>query len=139
MSRRPSSLDHILRPLQDLQSLLSVNCLFLKDDPTKVFTVKIPKSDNVSVLKEMIKAKKAPHLDDLAASDLILYKVSLSSTEVDARLKEDNADSKAKSAVTRIPLPPMKKLKEVFPEPLREDIVHVLFERHSPGTCSCHR
>jgi len=58
-------------------STLSLNCLLLDDDSTKVITVKIPESDNVSILKELVKEKKAPHLDHLAASDLILWKVRL--------------------------------------------------------------
>jgi len=55
-----------------LMSTLLLNCLLLNDDSTQVFTVKIPKTDNISILKELIKGKKAPHLDHLAASDLIL-------------------------------------------------------------------
>jgi len=50
-----SSLNRVSRPLQDLQSLLSVSCLLLGDDSTKAFTVKIPESENVSVLKKKIK------------------------------------------------------------------------------------
>ena len=59
-------------------STFALNCLLLNDDPKRqLLTVKIPESENVSILKELIKAKKAPHLDDLAASDLILWKVRL--------------------------------------------------------------
>jgi hypothetical protein len=39
-----------------------------------MFTVKVPKTDNVSILKSLIKKEKAPHLDHLAASDLDLWK-----------------------------------------------------------------
>jgi hypothetical protein len=59
-------------------SILSLNCLLVNDDSTQAFTVKIPKTDNISILKELIKGKKAPHLDRLAASNLILWKVKLS-------------------------------------------------------------
>jgi len=58
-------------------STFALNCLLLGDDTTKVFTVEIPETKNVSILKELIKEKKAPHLDHLAASDLILWKVRL--------------------------------------------------------------
>ena len=57
--------------------LTSLNCLLYDDDWTKTFSVKIPESENVSTLREMIKAKKAPRLDCLAASDLALWKVRL--------------------------------------------------------------
>ncbi len=56
-------------------STLSLNCYLLGDDSTKVFTVKVPESDNVSILKEMIREKKARHLAHLDASDLTLWKV----------------------------------------------------------------
>jgi hypothetical protein len=55
----------------------ALNCLLLNDAPTKVFTVKVPESENFSFLKKGIKEEKAPHLDNLAASDLILWKVRL--------------------------------------------------------------
>jgi len=82
-------------------SIFALNCLLFNDDPTKVFTVKVPESENVSILKELVKEKNAP-LDHLAASDLILYKISLSAAEVDSRLKEANTDSKANSADARL-------------------------------------
>jgi hypothetical protein len=56
-------------------STFALNCLLLNDDAEQVFTAKIHKSENVSVLKDLIKEKKSPHLDHLAASDLILWKV----------------------------------------------------------------
>lgn len=59
-------------------STTTLNCLLLNDDPTKVFTVEIPETKNVSVLKELIKEKKARQLAHLDASDLILWKVKLS-------------------------------------------------------------
>jgi len=52
-----------------------LNCFVLGDDEDKVFTVKVPKTDNVSILKDEIKKKKAPHLNHIAASDLDLWKV----------------------------------------------------------------
>ena len=127
-----------LKHLQDIKTveptqLLLVNCLSFKDEPTKAFSVRISKTDNVSILKKKIKEEKAPHLDHLAASDLILWKVSLPTVDVDS-----NTDSKATPAVTRIHLQPLEKLKEVFPEALQEDIVHIIFE-HGLSTCPCLR
>lgn len=49
-----------------------LNCLFHDDSKQQVFTVKISEFENVSILKKLIKEEKAPHLDHLAASDLIL-------------------------------------------------------------------
>ncbi len=56
-------------------STLSLNCLLLNDDSTQVFTVKILMTDNVSILKKLIKEEKTRHLAHLDASDLILWKV----------------------------------------------------------------
>jgi Crinkler effector protein N-terminal domain len=39
--------------------LLSLNCWIIGDDPDRVFTVKIPQTKNVSILKKLIKEKKA--------------------------------------------------------------------------------
>ncbi len=58
-------------------STYTLNSLLLSDDPTKVFTVKVLESENVSILKELIKAKKTRQLAHLDASDLILWKVRL--------------------------------------------------------------
>jgi Crinkler effector protein N-terminal domain len=118
-------------------STLTLNCLLLNDDSRKAFTVKIPESENVSVLKKKIKEENAPHFDHLAASDLSLYKASFPSAEVDALLEEATAGSKENFVVPRIPLQPLKKLKEVFPEPLQEDIVHIIF-KYGHGMCSRH-
>jgi hypothetical protein len=71
-------------------SILSLNCLLVNDDSTQVFTVKIPKTDNISILKKLIKEEKAPHLDHLAASDLILWKVRLS-TDFGLKFESDPA------------------------------------------------
>ena len=56
-------------------STLSLNCFLLGDDSTKVFTVKVPEFDNVSILKKIVKEEKARHLAHLDASDLTLWKV----------------------------------------------------------------
>ena len=48
-----------------------LNSLLLNDDPTKVFTLKVPESENVSFLKELIKVKKArqlAHLDPTSSA-----------------------------------------------------------------------
>jgi hypothetical protein len=131
-----------LKSLQDIQTvdptqLLSVNCLSFKDDPTKAFTVKVAKTDNISILKKKIKEEKARQLAHLDASDLILYKVSSSEAEVNSRLKEAKAE--ASSAVTSITLEPLEKVKDVFSEPLQESRIHIIFEHHSPGKSSRHR
>ncbi|KDR79311.1 hypothetical protein GALMADRAFT_1233107 [Galerina marginata CBS 339.88] len=56
--------------------LLSLNCFLLGDDSDRTFTVKIQKNEPVSLLRDLIKEKQAPHLNHVAASDLHLWNVS---------------------------------------------------------------
>ena len=63
-------------PVLDPTQLLSLNCFVLGDGPDRMFTVKILKTENVSILKDRIKEKKAPHLNHIAASDLDLWQVN---------------------------------------------------------------
>ena len=84
---------------------------------------------NVSILKELIKEKKARQLRVAHpdASDLILWKAPLPADDS----KDANTNAMEEPAATPIPLSPLKKLKEVFPGPLQEDLVHIVFE-HRP-------
>jgi hypothetical protein len=49
---------------------LCLNCFVDGDLPNHTFPVEILKSKNVGILKDLIKEKKAPYLDHVAASDL---------------------------------------------------------------------
>ena len=71
----------------------SLNCLVFGDN--KVFTVKVPKADNVSILKGEIKKEVAPHFDHVAAKDLEVYQVSL------------RADDNVVETLKNIPLEPL--------------------------------
>jgi len=63
-------------PALDPTQLLSLNCFVLGDGPDRMFTVKILKTENVSILKKSIKEEKAPHLNHIDASDLDLWQVN---------------------------------------------------------------
>jgi hypothetical protein len=66
-----------------------LNCLILGDELKRWFTVKIEETENVSILKKLIKKKKAPHFDHFAASDLDLFQVSIPiDDDADQRLNE---------------------------------------------------
>ena len=54
-----------------------LNCFVLDDKPNQTFTVEIVKAKSVSILKDLIKERKAPRLDHVAASDLDISQVSL--------------------------------------------------------------
>ena len=52
-----------------------LNCFVLGDKEDNVFTIEISKNKNFSILKKLIKEEKAPHLNHVAASDLITSKI----------------------------------------------------------------
>ena len=72
---------------------LSLNCLVLGDEPDKMLTIKIPKTEKVCILKKLIKEKKDPHLNHVAASDLDLWMVNLCLDELEAELVHVNLDT----------------------------------------------
>ena len=61
----------------DSTQLLSTNCFVLGDKLNEAFAVKVLRTDNVSILKKLVKEEKAPRLDYVAASELNLTQVSL--------------------------------------------------------------
>ena len=82
-----------------------------------MFTVKVPKSDNVSILKSLIKKEKAPHLNHVAASDLNLWKVDV---PID--------DLPTKNFLTDGPkLGSGELLLDVFPSELDIRLIHVTY------------
>jgi Crinkler effector protein N-terminal domain len=82
-----------------------------------VFTVKIPKTKNVSILKDRIKEKKAPHLDHHAASDLDLWNVSIP--------MDDDTKERLKNINNLELLKPLLPLSCVFPR-VEENHLHIL-------------
>jgi hypothetical protein len=111
-------------PLLDPTQLLSLNCFVLGDDLKKVFTVKINKTENVSILKDLIKEKKAPHLDHVDASDLNLWNVSIS--------MDDDVDERLKNVNNLEPLKPLLPLSQVFSR-VEESHLHILIQAPTNG------
>ena len=52
-------------------------CFIHGDSPAKVFNVQISRDRYISNLQELIKEKSKPLLDDIRATDLILYSVAI--------------------------------------------------------------
>jgi hypothetical protein len=104
--------------------LLCLNCFVDGDQPNQTFTVEVPKTKNVSILKDLIKEKKAPHLDHVAASDLDLFLVSKSFLIDDLASKQPPSNGS--------PLRPNKRLSSLFAGDLSDDDLHILVK--APGT-----
>ena len=68
--------------------MLSLTCYLLGDDVKRYFVVEIEETKAVSILKDLIKEKKAPHLDHVSASDLEIWKVDLSMLNLKKGLEE---------------------------------------------------
>jgi hypothetical protein len=106
----------------DPNQLRSLNCFVLGSRGDQVFTVEIPITKNVSILKKLIKEEKAPHLDHVASSDLELWKVSLSVDSLTQQLTVDEGLRK---------LHPVNKISSLFGEALNDELVHVLVQSPS--------
>ncbi len=97
-----------------------LNCFVLGDDEERVFPVKIPRNDNVGILKDEIKKKKARLLRDIDASDLELWEVSF---PID--------DHASKKLQTVAPLRPNKRLFSLWHGNPLDDDLHILVK--APG------
>ena len=101
---------------------LSINCSVLGNDSSGVFTIKILKTENVSILKDLIKEEQSPRLNHVVASDLTVWKVSL---PVDAitpgELTVDDLKASPK-------LRSVEKVSSIFGEALVDEHVHILVQ-----------
>ena len=106
-----------------VMSTLSFNCFVLGSDSSEVFTVKISKTENVSILKDLIKEKQSRRLNHVDASELILSEASL---PVDADLEESLKN------VDLTPLKPLLPLSQLFPH-VKENCLHIVVQAPANG------
>jgi hypothetical protein len=117
-----------------LPSLLSSNlsematttlfCLVHGESITNAFPVKIPQADTVGDLKELIKLKKAPEFDTIAADKLMLWKVNIPTDNATA-LKELVLENNKEKGIQE--LLPLDDIAEAIPTPLKRHI-HIIIE-----------
>jgi len=90
-------------------------------DPTKT----------VDHLKNLIKTKKAPEFDDIAADKLTLWRVSIPIVDDDDEppILLDNVTDEDKKR-----LGPAMRLSKVFSKDLPEEMIHIIVERPPRGT-----
>jgi hypothetical protein len=103
----------VLHPTQ----VLSLNCFVLGDDLNKVFTVKIPKTKNVSILKDRIKEKNSNSFGNVDSKNIDLWNVSIPI--------DDDTEEKLKNINNLEPLKPLLPLSRVFPR-VEENHLHIL-------------
>ncbi|KAJ3498893.1 hypothetical protein NLJ89_g10162 [Agrocybe chaxingu] len=95
-----------------LPQLLFVNCLVAGDPTEQMFTIKIAPTDNISILKKLIKEENA---FSFPAKTLSLWKASLSLGVPDHNNFEPTGHA----------LPPQWTLASIFPGPLNLDHIHI--------------
>ncbi|KAG0011591.1 hypothetical protein BGZ81_002101, partial [Podila clonocystis] len=85
---------------------------------------------SVDHLKDLIKAKKAPRFDDIAADELTLWRVSIPITDSDdLPILLDNVTDKDKKKLL-----PVTVLSKVFPEDLSEETINIIVQRPPSAT-----
>jgi hypothetical protein len=102
---------------------LSLNCYVLGDHPDRIFTVKVPTTDNVSILKSLIKKGKASPLKDIDVSDLDIWKVDLNLDNFEEELENLKPDP-------HLILRPQKTL-SMFKDGIVDNHLHVIVK--APG------
>jgi len=117
-----ASLAHNLKRFEPLKMLpnsiqFCLNCFVEGDQPDQTFPVKIPKTENVGILKDLIKEKKSPDLDHVSASKLKVFLVSKSFPIDDLASKQPPIDGTL--------LKPNKTLSSLFASDLSEDDLHI--------------
>jgi hypothetical protein len=101
-------------------STLSVNCFFLGGNSSGIFTVDIPKTQNVSALKHLIKEEQSHRLNHVDASELTVWKVSLPVDAITPKLTVDDVEAQILLSV--------KKISSIFVEALVDEYVHILVQ-----------
>ncbi|KAF9376201.1 hypothetical protein CPB97_010991 [Podila verticillata] len=106
---------------------LSLFCLVDGEAASNAFPVNIMPSKTIGDLKDLIKTKKAPRFDDVAADELTLWRVSIpDDDDEDLPISLGSVPEKKKLKAT-------SKLSKVFDTELPEDTIHVLVQRPLPG------
>ena len=84
---------YLIQPFA-MSDSLSLNCLVLGDDPDKMFTLKIPKTENVSILKSLIKkARENSSFRNVDSKNIDLWSVDFCLDELEVKLVHVNLDN----------------------------------------------
>ncbi|KAG0222430.1 hypothetical protein BGW42_006607 [Actinomortierella wolfii] len=107
---------------------LTLFCLVDGEATSNAFPVDIESNKTFAHLKELIKAKKAPRFDNIAADELTLWSVSIPASDDDdnARILLDDVSKKDKKKLS-----PLTSLSKVFTTELPEETIHIIVRRPS--------
>lgn len=113
---------------------MSLLCLVDREATSNAFSIKILSSDTVYDLKELIKTKKAPRFDDVAATELTLWRVSIPDDDDKIPILLNNVTTSDKKE-----LHPMDDISDVFEVQLPKKTFHILFQRSQSGNADALR
>ncbi|KAF9310054.1 hypothetical protein BG003_008980 [Podila horticola] len=111
--------------------IITLFCLVDGEPTANAFPVDIVPTKTISVLKDLIKTKKTPRFDDVAADELTLWRVSIPDG--------DDDDDDLPILLDSIPGKDRKKLKatrelsDVFNEKPARRMIHIIVQRPPPG------
>ncbi|KAG0344766.1 hypothetical protein BG005_001679 [Podila minutissima] len=104
-------------------------CLVDGESASRAFPVTPSTDDSIGGLKDLIKAKKSPEFEDIAADKLTLWCVSIPIIDDDDEnpILLNNVTSEKKK------LSPATRLSKVFSEDLPEETIHIIVQRPPPA------
>ncbi|KAG0011590.1 hypothetical protein BGZ81_002100 [Podila clonocystis] len=105
---------------------ITLFCLQNGEAASRVFSVEMDPAKTVDHLKDLIKAKKAPRFDDIAADELTLWRVSIPIADdvEELPILLDNVTGEDKKK-----LGPAMRLSNVFSKDFPEETIHVMVQR----------
>ncbi|KAF9343793.1 hypothetical protein BGX26_005195 [Mortierella sp. AD094] len=103
---------------------LTLFCLVNGESTSNAFSVKVSSADTVDDLKNLIKTKKTPEFDDIAADKITLWDVSIPVIDDsdDSAITLDSFNVKKK-------LLPTTRLRKLFPEGSEDDVINIIVQR----------
>jgi hypothetical protein len=107
---------------------IELNCWVVGDTSQNVIPVKILKSEKVGILKEVIKTKKQPTFQNITADSLVLWKISIPTTDFDAKIRSIRHPDEVDGAEQLLPTYP---LSAYFIHAPADDQIHIIVQ-HSP-------
>ena len=123
-----------------MSDTITLFCLVHGEPASNAFPVKIPQTDTVSELKNLIKMEKVPEFNHVAANKLVLWKVNIPTSDK-AKLQQFNAKTSCETAVKDILggekiEDPTEEIQEAFgDEPLTKQYINIIVE--CPA-CKCY-
>ncbi|KAF9083433.1 hypothetical protein BGX29_003150, partial [Mortierella sp. GBA35] len=104
-----------------------LNFLWLVNGESTSFPVEIDPTKTIGDLKDAIKAKKAPRFDDVAADELILWRVSIPLVP-----KKDRKDLSLGDILSKEELDETDDPSDVFLDKPPKKTIHIIVQRPPP-------